>query len=118
MQMDSDFKQEILSASQEEITPTDEYNFIATLEGGKDDEIEKLGRKDVLAMRKQWSSFLLWLIVAIVLYDFWFTTALGKGWIQFTDEKLVIYFILENLVKIGGLAYIVVNFLFNRKRRY
>jgi len=115
----SDLKQEILSSvSQEGTPPVDEHSFVAALEGGKDDEIAKLGRKDVLEMRKQWSFVLLLLITVIVLYDLWFTTALGANWIQFTDNNLIVYFILENLAKIGGLAYIVVNFLFDRNRRY
>ena len=93
------------------------HEIVAALEGTKDDEIENLRRRDILSMRKQWSFSLLLLIITIVVYDLWFITALGKGWIQFTDNKLVVYFILENLAKIGGLAYIVVNFLFDRNKK-
>jgi hypothetical protein len=111
-------KDEILSSSLKGASPVNEHSFVVALEGAKDDEIANLGRRDILAMRKQWSFVLLLLIAAIVIYDMWFTTALGKGWIQFIDNKLVVYFILENLAKIGGLAYIVVNFLFDRNRRF
>ena len=78
--------------------------------------LKAVARRDVLKMRKQWSYVLLALIASIVFYDLWFSTALGRGWIVFADTNLISYFILENLAKIAGLAYIVVNFLFDRTK--
>jgi hypothetical protein len=65
-------------------------------------------------MRQLWSNWLLTVIIFIVVFDAVFVLMLGFEWVKFTNENLVVYFLLESLVKIGGLAYIVVNFLFDR----
>lgn len=74
--------------------------------------IEAKEKGDILKMRRLWSKWLLGLIVFIVLFDSFIIIGLGFNIIQFTAEYLVPAFIVENLVKVFGLAYIVVNFLF------
>ena len=71
--------------------------------------------RGINAMRKHWSWALLCSIVGIIVFDALFSLFLGFKWIEFADERLVIAFILENLIKIGGLAVIVVKFLFDPK---
>mgnify|MGYP001560181062 CR=1 FL=1 len=70
---------------------------------------------DINKMRKTWSTGLLMCIVLIVLFDLIFIAFLGRNWLHYSDQKLIMAFIVENLFKIAGLAYIVVNFLFDRK---
>ena len=68
-------------------------------------------------MRKQWSGWLLFCIVIIVIFDFLFIYLLGKNKLAFEDERIVFAFITDNLIKIAGLAFIVVNYLFDRNLR-
>lgn len=71
-------------------------------------------RKDIISMRRNWSWGILTAIISIVLFDFFIITAVGFGWMMFSETYLVPMFIAESLIKIVGLAYIVVNFLFNK----
>ncbi|MDD3531114.1 MAG: hypothetical protein PHV99_00770 [Candidatus Pacebacteria bacterium] len=104
--------------SESESAPEQEDSFVSSLSQTSRKALAAFAYKDVIEMRRQWSNVLLFLIGAIVLYDLWFSTALGSGWIVFPNEKLIAYFILENLAKIAGLAYIVVNFLFDKTKNY
>ena len=65
-------------------------------------------------MRKRWSGWLLGCIVGIVIFDAIFIILLGRGVVVFGDQKIVFSFIIESLVKIAGLAIIVVKFLFDK----
>ncbi|GEM_PF-5966040 len=71
--------------------------------------------RDINKMRKNWSCALLWSIVGIIIFDAIFSILLGLNIVHFGDERLVFAFIIENLIKIAGLAYIVVTFLFDPK---
>ena len=71
-------------------------------------------QKDIGKMRRYWSGWLLASIVAIVFFDFIFVILLGVGILSFQNQNTVFAFIVENLVKIAGLALIVVKFLFQR----
>ncbi len=70
--------------------------------------------KDINQMRKRWSGWLLGCIVGIVIFDAIFIILLGRGVVVFGDQKIVFSFIIESLVKIAGLAIIVVKFLFDK----
>src|SRR3989338_3045481 len=73
-------------------------------------------QKSIGVMRQQWSRWLLLCIVAVIFFDFIFITLLGFKILSFYNQKVILSFIGENLIKIAGLAYIVVNFLFDRNR--
>jgi hypothetical protein len=70
---------------------------------------------DVIRMRRLWSCWLLYVIIAIVIFDFFIIIASGFSWIHFNDNYTVPLFTGESLIKIFGLAIIVVRFLFNEK---
>lgn len=78
-------------------------------------EIKAQRGRDINAMRKRWSSALLWSIVGIIIFDAIFSLLLGFGFLHFEDPRLILAFILENLIKIAGLAIVVVKFLFDPK---
>lgn len=65
-------------------------------------------------MRKRWSDWLLGCIIGLVFFDAIFIILLGTNLISFSDQKIVFSFILESLIKIAGLAFIVVKFLFDK----
>lgn len=65
-------------------------------------------------MRSRWSFWILASIIAITLFDFFIVAGLGFGFIHFDQQFIIPAFIGESLIKTIGLAYIVVNFLFNK----
>lgn len=69
-------------------------------------------KSDFLAYRKQWSTYLLSLVIAIVAFNAMFLITIGLGWLQFADEWLVRIIITGSFVEVLGLAKIVVDFLF------
>lgn len=78
-------------------------------------EIKAQRGRDINAMRKRWSTALLWSIVGIIIFDAIFSLLLGFDILKFVDQRLILAFILENLIKIAGLAIVVVKFLFDPK---
>ena len=82
-------------------------------QASEDAQIKAERDRSINKMRERWSCALLWSIVGIITFDALFSLLLGFKVIHFDDEKLVIAFIIESLVKIGGLAVIVVKFLFD-----
>ncbi len=78
-------------------------------------QFEKLSvqeKFDFLAYRKQWSTYLLTLVIAIVGFNMMFLVTIGLGWLQFSDEWLVRIIFTGSFVEVLGLAKIVVDFLF------
>lgn len=76
---------------------------------------QELETKEAIGkMRSHWSWCLLVAILGIVLFDFFFITALGFHWFDFNNEKIVFAFVIDSLAKIAGLAFIVVKFLFGK----
>lgn len=76
-------------------------------------ETLKLQEKtEFLAYRKQWSIYLLTLVIAIVAFNAMFLVTIGLGWLQFEDEWLVRIIFTGSFVEVLGLAKIVVDFLF------
>lgn len=75
-------------------------------------ELRLREKSEFLAFRKQWSRYLLILVIAIVVFNALFLIAVGKGWLQFKDEWLVRIIISGSFVEVLGLAKIVVDFLF------
>lgn len=78
-------------------------------------EFEKLSLQEkfeFLSYRKQWSTYLLTLVIAIVAFNAMFLVTIGLGWLQFQDEWLVRIIFTGSFVEVLGLAKIVVDFLF------
>ncbi len=76
------------------------------------EELRLREKSEFLAFRKQWSRYLLILVIAIVVFNAIFLIAVGKGWLRFQDEWLVRIIITGSFVEVLGLAKIVVDFLF------
>lgn len=70
-------------------------------------------RKEIIKMRSHWSKWLLLAMMLIVLFDMVIITLLGLHIISFQADYIIPTFIVDSLIKTLGLAYIVVNFLFN-----
>ncbi len=85
----------------------------------RDDEIRaKIAakeKKEIIAMRRQWSKWLLIAVIAIVIFDFLVVLLVGLGWMEFAADFVLPIFIADSLIKTIGLALIVVKFLFNEK---
>lgn len=77
-------------------------------------EIEAREQEDIIQMRRAWSRWLLACIVGLVIFDAIIILSLGLGLMSFAQDYLVPVFIGESLLKIFGLAFIVVEFLFNK----
>jgi hypothetical protein len=78
-------------------------------------QLEKLNYQEkfeFLSYRKQWSTYLLTLVIAIVAFNAMFLVTIGLGWLQFQDEWLVRIIFTGSFVEVLGLAKIVVDFLF------
>jgi uncharacterized membrane protein (DUF485 family) len=67
---------------------------------------------EFLSFRKQWSTYLLSLVVAIVLFNAGFLLLIGMKALTFQDEWLVRIIFAGSFVEVLGLAKIVVDFLF------
>lgn len=70
-------------------------------------------KEDIMDMRRNWSKWILGTIVAIVLLDFILIFLLGFKLVDFEGWEFPA-FIADGVIKIIGLAAIVVNFLFNK----
>jgi hypothetical protein len=70
-------------------------------------------REGILRMRRVWSRWLLMAIMLIVVFDIFLVIAIGTGFLLFPEGYFVPVFVSESLLKIFGLAVIVVKFLFN-----
>lgn len=76
-------------------------------------ETERIGRQKYYELRDKWSKYLAGFILLTLLFQFWLTFFIGKGWIDFTDYEPYLYLIVgENFTHIIGMAVIIVKFLF------
>lgn len=78
-------------------------------------QLEKLNLQEkfeFLSYRKQWSAYLLTLVVMIVIFNAFFLIAIGLDILQFQDEWLVRIIFVGSFLEVLGLAKIVVDFLF------
>jgi|SRR3989344_3713610 len=99
------------------LTPTSDGYFLGEHLNISREKTESLldEHQEIIKMRGRWSTWLLIILVIIVLFDIFFVFSLGYKWIDFgNDGNLVKWVIGENLVKVIGLVYIVINFLFDR----
>ncbi len=76
------------------------------------EELRLKEKAEFLAFRKQWSTYLLTLVVIIVVFNSFFLLAIGLNILQFQDEWLVRIIFTGSFVEVLGLAKIVVDFLF------
>ena len=112
------------------VSPADAVTLVNTRNGGlvpfsqkkAEEELEKthlfalLEAKEMEAlqeMRGSWSTWILRCIVWIVLFDFIVVTCVGTGLMKFDGITLPI-FLGESIVKVIGLALVIVGFLFSK----
>ena len=72
-------------------------------------------RRDLITMRSRWSNWILGVIVAISLFDIFLVTGIGFGWLKYENNFQIPFFIGESLIKLLGLAFLIVHFLFDHK---
>lgn len=77
-------------------------------------EIKAQEKMNIIEMRKKWSEWILGCIVGIVIFDGVVIFLLGLNVIEFNGHLAPI-FIGESLLKMFGLAYVVVKFLFTKE---
>jgi len=70
--------------------------------------------RELIEMRGRWSNWILGLLVLIVFSDVALSWFFGFGLIAFSSDYSFPIFIADGLLKTLGLAFIVVNFLFNK----
>lgn len=75
-------------------------------------ELRLKEKAEFLNFRRQWSTYLLLLVVCIVLFNAGFLIAIGLRFLAFEDEWLVRIIFTGSFVEVLGLAKIVVDFLF------
>ena len=72
-------------------------------------------RRELITMRSRWSNWILIVIVAISVFDMLLIGLIGGGIWVFTDNFAIPLFIGESLVKLLGLAFLIVHYLFDHK---
>lgn len=80
-------------------------------------ELHLQEKQEILGFRKKWSNNLLWLVVAIVLFNGGFLIAIGRNMLSYEDEWLVRIIFTGSFIEVLGLARIVVQFLFKEEKR-
>lgn len=89
-------------------------NEYSKLEEDSEEQRTKLEEwKSIIEMRKRWSTWILGAIILVLVFDIVFILLLGFDLISYKNG-IVPVFATEGLIKVVGLAYIVVNFLFNK----
>jgi len=78
-------------------------------------ELRLKEKAEFLNFRRQWSTYLLSLVMIIVFFNALFLIAIGMHLLQFEDEWLVRIIITGGFVEVLGLAKIVVDFLFKEQ---
>jgi len=101
------------------ISSIEEIGIINDLENQKlDADLNGEERIDIIVMRKQWSRWILFAILLIIISDIIFVSLIGLRVFKFDNNNWIVpAFIGDSLVKTLGLAAIIVNFLFDRKRK-
>lgn len=72
-------------------------------------------RADLIGMRKSWSEWTLFVIVSVTVFDMALILLIGTESLKFDNNLQITFFIGESLIKVLGLAFLIVNFLFNHK---
>ena len=70
-------------------------------------------KTDIIRMRRRWSNLLLGALLFLIGFDVVLIIFVGFGWWSFEGRALPL-FVVDGLVKVIGLALIVVNFLFDK----
>ena len=80
-------------------------------------DLKELEKEDILDMRKKWSDWVLFCVVLIVAWDAIVIGLIGIGWLQFKNDNIILHFLIESVIKLFGLAIIIVNFLFPKNKK-
>jgi len=71
-------------------------------------------RSNIIDMRSNWSFWILFCIVLIVVFDAALVLLLGSHTLSFESPWAIPAFIIDSLAKVLGLAAIIVKFLFGK----
>ena len=77
-------------------------------------ELQAIEKKQLLSMRKNWSKWMLFCVVLVVVWDLVVIALIGLGAFEFKNNLIVPSFIAESIIKVLGLALIIVKFLFKK----
>lgn len=83
-------------------------------ETSEKERLELKEKSDIIGMRRAWSNWILGVIIFVTFFDVLIITLLGFGIMKFDSQYALPAIITESIVKVIGLAYIIVNFLFNK----
>jgi len=76
--------------------------------------IEANERLQFQKLRIRWSNWILGCIVGITFFDFYIIFNIGFGWMNFDNKFIIPAFLGESIIKVIGLAIIIVRFLFSK----
>jgi hypothetical protein len=78
-------------------------------------ELAAREKDEIIDMRTRWSYWLLYIVIAITVFDAIVVFLVGLNILSFQEGYILPIFIGEGFLKVIGLALIVVKFLFNEK---
>lgn len=80
-------------------------------------ETDRRGKEDYYELRKRWSQYLFWFLLAMVAFQFLLTITIGLDLLSFQNYKHFLYIVVgENFLQIVGMCIIVVQFLFPKQK--
>ncbi|MBP9748662.1 hypothetical protein KBD18_00500 [Patescibacteria group bacterium] len=83
----------------------------------KEAELDQKEHIEVMKMRGAWSSWILRCVIGIVVFDVLFVVGVGRNWLKYDQGWIVPVFVADSLIKVLGLAIIIVGFLFGEYKR-
>ncbi len=74
--------------------------------------------QDIIGMRQTWSTWILRCVLAIVAFDILLMILIGVGALKYSNDWVVPAFIGDSLIKVIGLAIIIVGYLFGKSNSH
>mgnify|MGYP003395466313 CR=1 FL=1 len=96
--------------------PNKEPDFYEELEqeGGVTESLIDTENREIIRMRRQWSSAILFLIYLIVVLGFVLVAMYGWGGWKFDNPYVVVVVITDNFLKIIGLGFLITKSVFTK----
>lgn len=80
-------------------------------------ELDAREHVEVMNMRWHWSFWILLCVIAILVFDIVFVVLVGSGILKYPHDWIVPVFVVDSLIKVLGLAMIIVKYLFGKFKR-
>jgi len=114
-----DAAQKIIEQNKRRIVKNSNYDILRKDYEGLDEiSLEWLlklkEKEDVIEMRKKWSTEIKRWLKIIITFDFIIIVFTGLGWLNFPEYVGIPAIVADSILKVVGLAYIVVRFLFSK----